>query len=417
MSKEEIVISKKHIPFRITLLVIAIIVAVTSFTVLITSINKKEPGFFEIKVKTDQLVPTYSEEITLMYYADGKSNDINRLINTVKEEYASILKDSYILFDSENKYDGYINIATINDHLNEDVRVNEDLYEVLKDAYTKTLEKKNFNMFATPLHDSWNSLFYYPSYDVEQYDPLNDSSKASELSTLASKVNDLNNFTLTFDDENHFVKLNVNEDFISYLTSNELSKTYISLNNLYEAYRVDYIASKLKSKGFTNGYIFTDDGVMLSLQENLSKDYYLYDLDTNKDKIYQVGLINIEGLSSCNQFKAFSFTKEQDYKYYTISKDNKTYYRHKYIDISKGICNDIFETINVSSSNLDIVNNTYHCLNLIKLTDVNEINEYIKNLSDINVVYSLLNEEKTLYTNSIKAKLYEDSGYIITVIE
>ena len=145
---EKIEVSVKHKTLRIVCFVIVTVIAIVSFSIGISQWVKKEPGYYDIKASADDLVPGYANGITLTCYFDGKSDEIRVKNNNATTAYSNGLKWIYCMVDAETNYDGYNNIAMLNQHMGEDISVSSELFNILTDAYEFTCRGTGYNMFV-----------------------------------------------------------------------------------------------------------------------------------------------------------------------------------------------------------------------------------------------------------------------------
>ena len=87
-------------------------------------------------------------------------------------------------------------IAYINNNLDRDIIVTDTLYNILKDAYQKSLLDNNYSIFAAPIYHEWDILLYSGTLGEYDNDPLIYEEEKNYLNDLANIVNDTNNYSL-----------------------------------------------------------------------------------------------------------------------------------------------------------------------------------------------------------------------------
>ncbi|MCF0237558.1 MAG: hypothetical protein HUK24_03070 [Sphaerochaetaceae bacterium] len=375
----------KHVGLRIVLFVLALVVAVSSFTTGILSIGHKEEGFQVVECTFDGTVPFASENIEFNYYFSGKSNSIKKELNVLKRYYTSILKDIYKVLDPHNTYDGVVNLATINENLGKEVSVDPRLYSVLKDAYSRTLEGGNYNLFAGPLVSHWKSILVLDNF--LEFDPINNEYEAYIISTLAQETSNLNNFTLDFiDDSTCTLVFDVASSLKAFLEDNELDYSYLDLNNLHDAYLFDLVSASLISSGYSKGYLLSKDGLVLPLGDNVISSYNVL------GKEGPIAVLSSAEKSVFSQVSTFSFSSEDSYFSFIESPQKEIISRNLYFNVHSGDIEDIVETAVVFSSNINIVEARTLCLNVYGLKKKEDIQTYIDSLAtkgiSLGVVYA-----------------------------
>lgn len=338
MRDDDINVSEKHVKLRTAAFILALVLAVSAFSVAIANIGKKEPGYYMIETDPDEEAPLYASGMDLRYYFEGSSNEIKQAMKFMREDYGTVLKRMYKLLDGENEYEGFQNIATLNKYSGKEINVNSELYAVLQDAYAKTLEEKGFNMFAGALYREWHSILILD--EPAEFDPLYNDYERERIEKIAEMANDLENFSLEFlDDEKFTVKFTVSEKFLKFLEEMELEGALIDLNELHDAYMLDKVREIFDEKGYSNGYITTASGLTVSLASH-SGEYLIYSAPDGN--IVQAGAVTAEPGTVCSLMKAVKFAEDEDY-YYSLPEDDLL--RHPYFSVKTGNFADI---INVS---------------------------------------------------------------------
>ena len=156
---EPIVVDVKHKKTRLIFTIVFAILAIIAFVYGVYSCSRVniKPGLNKIELMSvnisDEInnVPFY-DEINLYYYLeDSKDEKIKDQYDKVYYSYNTIMQTSFILLSEDFSYQTN-NIYTINNSINQFVEVDLKLYELLQDAYQKTLqENSHYNMDQTLL--------------------------------------------------------------------------------------------------------------------------------------------------------------------------------------------------------------------------------------------------------------------------
>ena len=339
-------VSSKHVKLRLILTILFFLIAVAAFTVGVLSIGRKYPGHQTIEAKTDAEALLYNKAVGFRYYLDGSSNQIKRGINALTEVYTPLLSAAYKELDHQNTYTGVIGLATINRNMGTELVVSSRLYDILKDAYARTLEKKGFNMFAGALYKEWESILILE--DPQDFDPSNSAFQAQRIAAIAAMVNDLDNFKLEFvNDEIHSVRLTVSQKYLDFCRENEIDAPVLDLNILRDAYRLDMIAQGLSEAGYTDGYLYTAEGLVLNMSSRVL-GYDLYTLEGTTETVY--ASIQVGGPFGANTLTAFGMGSSYSYR-----TTNPRYYRSRNFNVQTGDFSNIILSVTVIGNGISAV--------------------------------------------------------------
>lgn len=375
---KNIEVSDKHVGLKVVLFIVFLVVAVSAFSYGVTLIGKKDAGYQTISASGDSAdIALFAKEISFSHYFEGSSNSIKKEVRTLQKVYSSVLLDVCRQLDAENVYDGAVSIGALNFNLGVSVSVSPELYAVLKDAYSRTLEKKNFNMFAGALYSEWKSILILD--DSSEFDPLNNEYMAYRIGEIAREVSDLSNFKLEFlDDATCSVRFSVSEHYLSFSSEFELGTVILDLNLMTNAYKLSLIAEELESLGYKNGYLISNDGLVLTLPNTFEQSFVLYGIEDENplsSNIVERGSVSISGAFSKVFMSAFAFGS-----YYNATVDG--HLRHLFFDTSTGeICDVILSCTIISDGSSSIVENMANLIFLCSLSSKDAVSEAISTLS------------------------------------
>lgn len=353
--REEIVISNSHNRLRIICFVLAVVLAVGAFSFGFTRLGHKDPGYYEIDAAEAEEAPMYSLGFTLIYYFEGDSDSIKAKLNAVTDLYSAALLRSYKLLDAETTYDGFVNLATLNQNLGKDMLVSEELLYILEDAWAKTQEQRGFNMFAGALYQEWNSILSLD--DIAEFDPVTNPDAAARIRELAERTRELDSFDMQIVDESaRSIQINVSREYLDFLEQKEYDGTVLSLNLLSDAYRLDLVRNALEAQGFTNGYLYTDSGLTLSLSGHSDGAYAMYGFDGTQ--VVQCASIDAKANSACSFFRVFPL-QEGEIMYHAVSSDTDVRYYHPCFITATGEFADLISSSCTVRYDGDIVESCY----------------------------------------------------------
>lgn len=377
-------VSDKHIGLKVVLFIVFLVIAVSAFSYGVTLIGKKESGYQSISGSSSSQgseVATFAKEISFSHYFEGTSNSIKKEVRTLQKVYTSILYDVCRQLDAENTYEGAVSLGALNSNLGVAVSVSPELYAVLKDAYSRTLEKKNFNMFAGALYAEWKSILILD--DASEFDPLNNEYMTYRIGEIAKEVSDLSNFTLEFlDDSTCTVLFDVSEHYLAFSSEFELSSVVLDLNLMANAYKLSLLAQELEALGYKNGYLVSNDGLVLTLSETFEQSFVLYGIENENplsSNIVERGAVAVSGAASKVYMSAFAFGS-----YYNATVNG--HLRNLFFDTTTGESHEVILSCTIISNDTSdeassIVENMANLLYLCSLSSKSAVQEAISELN------------------------------------
>lgn len=381
----KIEVSSKHIKLRIAIVAVAFVVAVTAFTVGVVSIGKKSPGYHLIEARIDSETVLANQAVSFKYWFDGKSNQIKHGIRAVTEEYSSVFLACYRQLDNQNTYTGQVGIATINKNAGTDVFVSAELYDLLKDAYRRTCEKKGFNMFAGALYAEWQKILILDEPD--EFDPAVNGQIAGRISDIARTVSDLDNFSLEFlDDEKHRVRFSVSPAYEQFCKEYEIDAYALDLNILKDAYLLQMVAAALSRDGFNDGYLYTAEGLVVNMRADSTLGYDMYTLADGKETVY--ASLNLDGVFSAATITAFGMGSHYHYTLTADNSNNRALYRNRYFNVATGGFADIILSETIVSPDLNPVEVVYQGIIMNNLASETEVKAYASSLEKSGTIVS-----------------------------
>ena len=139
----------------------------------VSTAGYKEIDLAYIKDDQDEIVYPYAGEILLYYYCSTTGIEQNNEKKIVSASYNTALAEIGRYTDSvhtfKTKDDKTLaNIAYINKHPNEEIVVDEILYDILKSAYGHmSITNNEFNLYAGQLEAFWTYVLQMQSLGVE----------------------------------------------------------------------------------------------------------------------------------------------------------------------------------------------------------------------------------------------------------
>lgn len=373
MKQKEIYVNRKHVVLRIILFVVTLVTGITLLSLYFTGILKYTRGYFKTEVAYENKL-LINDDISFYTYFDGNSASYRKYAQNLNSIYSNEYNYILKLLDSQNTYDGVINLAYINLNTDKDLKVEKPLYDILKDAYLKTNENKNYSLFSSSIYQTYETIFlstFNNSVEIEQ-------TYLDRINEATAIINDPNNFNLEFKD-NDIINLHISTTFSSFIAEYELPTSYLDLNILKDAYIIEYLASKMKDNNYLNSYFLSSNGYIYSLD---SYEGSMNLLTISNDNIQKYSAYDIKGNSSYIYFNYFDSTNNRIYK-------NKDKYMYTIVNIKEGSCLSSINSFFINSSSLSLVDKGYQLLNLTSFKSSEEIDSYIEENSLNNVTYCI----------------------------
>ena len=357
----------------------------------------RETGYYEVGYSNAANAEVYDSGVHLLYYAEGGSSFIRQHLNEVQRVFSDDLLQYYRLLSAEKTYEGLNNIAALNAAPEQALKVDAVLYAVLKDAYARHEMQEGYHLFSGALHTEWQSMRYLE--EPEQTDPLLNDDEAEFLKVLTSQLARKEQFSLEFDDNNSTVTLHISEEYRNWTEQNEIEAPVLDLNLLHDAYLLQLVAMRMTAQGYTDGYLYTESGISISLGKQGNMEYSLYAV--GESGVETIAVTALQQPAAFCSFTVVSPTEER-YGYYKIELEGKPYYRHPYVNVKNGSFSNVLMTAALGGTSEQAVDLAYVMLVLSSLESAEAVAEYVSALpQEIISAYTLQNDtERILYTGS-----------------
>ena len=355
MKKQEIQINRKNIVLRVILFLFFLTVGVTFIALYFTGVLQFQKGYSKIEIIPENQ-NIKADKIVYYAYFDGNSLSVRQNVKNLqgfyspKANYVLMLTDEYANYESRN------NMKTIADNEGKEVEVDEVLYKILQDAYTKSKEEKNYSLLGYKLFLQWDVIIGLDGLSLINSDPsVNPETKALLENQVQVIKEESKREFLSFrnKDEKFFVKASFTSEYKNILDDND---PLLSLGILKDAYIIDYLASQLEREGNKDGFLISSDGYIKALSEYQGGSYNLYDI--YDDKISQVGSIVINKNESHCRYAFFDYYKSM---YYSINGQ----IRYPLVNMKDGMASSFGKAFSMKGT--DLLETSYNLLNFISL--------------------------------------------------
>lgn len=316
---EKIILPNKNLKQKLIIAAVLLIVGLSSIGYGLYNSIKVNPGYAEIEVGSNY-DKNNSKEFTLLSYVNNSIDKRN-----IAKVYSDAQVKAYRLFNVYEEYEH--NLFYINNHPNETIEIDKNLYDALK------LASDYRYIFLGPIYQIHNSIF---SCDLDgqiiEYLPDKNEDIKNIFDELSKYIMDNNTVNIDFFD-NNLIKLNVDNEYLCFLKDNQLDRIldFYYMNN---ACIMDYICNELISAGYDNSIISSVEGYMRLLDESRFNYNLLGIVD---DKLLYAGDIECCGPVSVIEVRNFIINEDDKYNYYK-NDDGNIY--SKYLDFNgKNITN------------------------------------------------------------------------------
>lgn len=355
MKKQEIQINRKNIVLRVILFLFFLTVGVTFIALYFTGVLQFQKGYSKIEIIPENQ-NIKADKIVYYAYFDGNSLSVRQNVKNLqgfyspKANYVLMLTDEYANYESRN------NLKTIADNEGKEVEVDEVLYKILQDAYTKSKEEKNYSLLGYKLFLQWDVIIGLDGLSLINSDPsVNPETKAllENQVQVIKEENQREFLSFRNKDKKFYVKASFTSEYKNILDDND---PLLSLGILKDAYIIDYLASQLEREGNKDGFLISSDGYIKALSEYQGGSYNLYDI--YDDKISQVGSIVINKNESHCRYAFFDYYRSM---YYSINGQ----IRYPLVNMKNGMASSFGKAFSMKGT--DLLETSYNLLNFISL--------------------------------------------------
>ena len=310
----QIELSDKHIGLRIVLVIVFLAIGVAGIFFGVRSCAKVPEGWTVIKANVSD--DNCSNDFSFNYNL-GKANvSTNEEKVILQNAFADYTVYTFREFNADTLYDNTKNIAYINNHPNEDVKVSNLLYKSLK----AVVDNNSSYLFYAPIYYEYEVLLTLKSEDdIKSLDPNYSTEQAEYFTQIANYVNS-GKVSLSIL-ENNTVRLNVSDDYLAFIKEKEITRV-IDFFRLKNAFIADFMAENLRDGGFKNGFIASIDGYVVNLgTQSVSSIFTKLDGTTVKG----VGTYNLDEPVSMIIYRSYPYLNNSLYHYYPDGNILSTY--------------------------------------------------------------------------------------------
>lgn len=401
---------------RLILFLLAAGIAVFAFAHGILQLGHKEPGYYDVGLTAEGNAVLYGSGAHLLIYAEGSSSEIRLGLTQAQKGFTAALQRAWQLLDSRQTYEGVVNLASVNQSPGEAVRVGEVLYGILADALERTRRNEGYSLFSGILHEEWSDLRYLE--EPASYDPVNSPQEAALLADMARLINAPGSLDVELIAPDS-VRLVLSSECQAFVERQEIDAPPLDLNVLRDAYLLELTAAALKEQGITAGYLYTESGYSLWLEQSGEMRYDLYGEQDGQAET--VAALSVSAPAAYCQFTAFSVATEPEkrYGYYALEDAGERYLRHPQVNIATGGFSDVLMTAGVASDSASLVDLGYAVAVLNAQPDSASVDRFLAGLPDSMIAYYTLQRDPQVIRATVPERiaLYAGNGYTVELVE
>jgi len=304
-------LSEKHNEKKFLLFIVLLAFGLFMIGYGLYSALTTDPGWREIEPqKTEEL--NCGDEFVLMYNVGASGIGATVEYKEIVNLYSEATMKAYQLFTGYSEYEGIHNVCYINAHPNEEIEVDEVLYN----AFELLQEYGNRNLYLGPIYTYYDNLFYISDEsELVYYDPYTSEEIRTYYEEIASFAANPDQIRLELL-ENQKIKLVVSDEYLQYANEYEID-SFIDFYWMKNAFIIDYLAETLIANGHTLGTISSYDGYCRNLDD--SGNVYAFNVyDKEVQGIYEATVLNYSGAHSIVNLKDFAVSEKETSRIYEL---------------------------------------------------------------------------------------------------
>ncbi len=324
---EKVELSEKHVKLRFVLVILLALIGATGIGFGVSSLFGADSGWREIEAKSQEL--NCSDDFIFLYYLGGSGISASAENRALTLAYSEAAGEAYRLFTNDSDFDGVHNVRYINQHPNQEIQVEEALYQ----AFSKLEEYGDRHLYLAPVYMQYDDIFS-SNDDTEAmyYDPYRNEEVAAEYADIAAYARDSASVNLDLLGDNK-IRLTVSSEYLAYAEENAIT-SFIDFFWMKNAFIADYLAEAMISKGYTRGCLSSYDGFIRNLDDGGFK-YSVNLYDRVGSAVYPAALVDYTGPMSMVYLRNYGINARDKEHYYELQDGT---IRTPYLDMEDGLC-------------------------------------------------------------------------------
>ena len=322
---QEIVLPDKIKRSRWILFILVLAIALTAFTVALTGLLSKDPGWRTVEIKRSE-ADTCAGDFVFQYKLGRNGTAEYKKVQQIYSDAAEYMEGVFSL-SSSALVPG--NLYAVNHHPGEAVEVDPVLYRAFE-----TMERHGSRAaFLAPVYAEYENLFQSTDdWMAESFDPDKNPDQAAYFEELLSFLGDPAHIRVELLGGSQ-VKLLVSDEYKAYAEQTGI-EDFIDFYWMKNAFILDYFLDVFQKEGFTHGFLTSREGFSVSLGD-VGEAFTTPVFDWQADAVYTAGNLSYEGVFHVVPFHDYTTRDAVGDRFYVLA-DGSTY--TPYIDPADGRC-------------------------------------------------------------------------------
>ena len=304
---QKIELSEKYIKPRGSLALMCLILGIALMGYGLMSALNTDPTWQKIEVSSSE--PHCGGDFQLMYDFNDAGGTASTQEKTLTALYSQASVEGYRLFSPDLLEEGLGNVAWLNAHVNEIVKVEPGLYRALE----QVASSGNRQVFLAPGMEQYRHVFTsVTDAEAAEFDPAKNEEVGKWFAELASFVSDPEAVNVVLYGENQAM-LSVSQAYLAFAQENEVAR-FLDFGWMTNAFLADFLAETLTENGFTKGYVTSNDGYTRNLDPR-GQEYYANLMAGQGTNLVSPGQMVYKAPASLVMFHRFSLEPGDSYTY------------------------------------------------------------------------------------------------------
>lgn len=323
---EKIELSQEHKRLRVILAVVFLLVAAIAFSYGVINLSSRDPGWAEIEAVSSE--SNCGSDFVFLYCLGQGEASATAEGKALTACYSEAVGHASQIFAGDAAYENVHNPYYINRHPNEEMEVDDSLYE----AFSLIQESGDRSLYLGPVYEYYNGLFYCTEeYQTVDYDPYRNPDIADYYASIVEFAADSEMIDLELLGDNR-IRLRVADAYLAFAAENEI-EDFIDFYWMKNAFLADYLAEELLSAGYSRGVLSSVDGFTRNLDS--SEESYSYTFFDREDSvIYPAASVQYTGPASIVYLRDYGQGANWQYTYAYSNGELRT----AYLDVKDGLC-------------------------------------------------------------------------------
>ncbi len=317
---------EKYPKSRLVIIILLIGIGISAFGYALIEYLTVDAGWTTIEASASE--PSCAKELIFQYRLGTGELSATAEQKAITVLYTETVVKAYQLFHTSMSFDGVHNLYYINQHPNEEIVVDQVLYE----AFSLINQYKNRAVYLAPVYVQYDNLFgCNDDLETVNFDPRQNQEIAAYFSEILAFANNPNAIDLELLEGNK-IKLFVSDAYLKYASENGFSD-FIDFYWMKNAFIVDAIADVMNTNGFVQGSISSYDGFIRNLDVSRDTEYAFNLLDKEGNIVYLAGVMKYDYAIGIVFLRSYP-VNSPDWQHYYKFRDGTI--RTAYIDTTDG---------------------------------------------------------------------------------